>query len=232
MFIKEEIAYLVDLQTRSYELLKWVAAALGKGFISFHAAHAYTSMAGAAEEWLERNYQNIPERARVPRENIKEFAALFSTYLENSFELIAKPKQRLYSPDAHCFCPMCSWLVDAPNLKPRALSTANKKRAQKMMLDEVRRLAVEQDKSLSDRSAQSIIKEENLREALALCAYGADLVRRTHGTAVGPAALVLWRSFAWLPSGSPKKNFKLSAEMILQAEQTLAQRIAAEKSGA
>ena len=29
--------------------------------------------------------------------------------------------KRLYSPDAHCFCPLCSWLIDAPHLKTKKL---------------------------------------------------------------------------------------------------------------
>ena len=38
---------------------------------------------------------------------------------------------------------------------------------------------------------------------------------------MGPAVLVLWRGFAWTKEGSPKKGFKLTAEMIIDSEKRL-----------
>ncbi|MDR2710870.1 MAG: hypothetical protein LBB65_06030, partial [Burkholderiales bacterium] len=191
MFTSEQIAKAVDLQARSYELLQWVSSAIAKGFISFKAAHNYSSISSAAEEWITRHYQNIPEAAKPKPEDIKDFSGLFSTYLENSFELVSHPGKRLYSPDAHCFCPLCSWLVDVPHLKTRALTPADKKRAQKMTVDALRYLASDQNVLLSEKAIKAITEDANLREPLALLAYGCDLLHRMSGTAVGPAALVL-----------------------------------------
>ena len=131
----------------------------------------------------------------------------------------------MYSPDAHCFCQMCSWLVDAPNLKTKTPTTADKKRARKMMLNVIDRLAAENNVRLPEKAAEAMADDPKLRERLALCAYAADLFQRMRGVAVGPAALVLWRSFAWLPTGSPKKKFRLSAEFIVEAERTLRDRV-------
>ncbi|HKO41954.1 MAG TPA: hypothetical protein VJU84_01585 [Pyrinomonadaceae bacterium] len=123
---------------------------------------------------------------------------------------------------------MCSWLVDAPNLKTKTLTTRDKRRARQMMIDVINRVAVENSMRLSEESTELIADDPNLREKLALCAYGADLFHRMHGVAVGPAALVLWRSFAWLPTGSPKKKFALTADLILHAEKALRERVISE----
>jgi hypothetical protein len=39
---------------------------------------------------------------------------------------------------------------------------------------------------------------------------------------VGPASLALWRTFAWTPKGSPRKDFTLTTEGILAAQASLA----------
>jgi hypothetical protein len=225
VFTSEQMSRAVGLQARSYELLQWVSSAITKGFVSFKTAHHYASAASAAEEWITRHYLDIPERARPAIEDMKDFCGLFSTYLENSFELVSDPGKRLYSPDAHCFCPLCSWLVDVPNLKARRPAPTDKKRAQRMIHDALDHLVSKQDVWLEEKHREAILKDTSLREHLALLAYGHDLLRRMKGNAVGPASLVLWRMFAWLPSGSPKKKFKLSAEMFLQAEQAVKEKV-------
>jgi hypothetical protein len=228
MFVKDELSHAIDLQKRSYELLQWVASAVKKGFVSFNAAHSYSSTSSAAGDWIQRHYQNIPENARPSHSDLKDFSGLFSTYLENSFELVSSPGKHLYSPDAHCFCQMCSWLVDAPNLKTKTPTPKDKKRAQKMMIDVINRIATDNDVKLSEEKVEAIANDPNLREKLALCAYGFDLFQRMNGIAVGTAALVLWRNFAWLPSGSPKKKFELTADLILNAEMTIRERVLSE----
>lgn len=225
MFDRNELSRAIDLQKRSYELLQWIASAVKRGFISFNAAHSYSSVSSAAVDWIERHYQNIPEKARPMHSDLKDFSGLFTTYLENSFELVLSPGKQLYSPDAHCFCPMCSWLIDAPNLKTKTPTSKDKKRAHKMMIDVINRIATENNVRLSEKKVESIADDPNLREELALCAYGADLLQRMKGTAVGPAALVLWRNFAWLRSGAPKRKFELTADLILDAEKAIRERV-------
>ena len=225
MFSRDEVLRAVDLQRRSYELLRWVASAISKGFISFNAAHSYTSVSSSAEAWIQRHYHNIPEGARPPHADLKDFSGLFVTYLENTFDLARNPGKRLYSPGGHCFCPMCSWLADAPHLKTKTPTTRDKNRARKMMLDVINCIALENSLRLSDKTTGAIVNDPNIREELALCAYGTDLFRRMRGVAMGAAALVLWRNFAWLPTGSPKKKFELTADLILDAETVLRERV-------
>lgn len=228
MFSGNELSRAIDLQKRSYELLQWVASAVKNGFISFNAAHSYSSASSAAGDWIQRHYQNIPENSRPLHQDLKDFSGLFSTYLENSFELVSSPGKHLYSPDAHCFCQMCSWLIDAPNLKTKTPTPKDKKRAHTMMLNVINSIATEEDVRLSEEKVAAIANDPNLQEKLALCAYGADLFQRMNGVAVGTAALVLWRTFAWLPAGSPKKKFRLTADIILNAEEAIRERVLSE----
>lgn len=212
----QQLDRAVSMQTKSYALLKWVSQAVSSGLLSFHTAHEYSTLPEAAADWIEKHYLNIPATARVKHDDIPTFAAFFSTYLENSFDLIESPGRMKYSPDAHCFCPICSWMVDAPHLKAKVLSTADKKRAVKMQRLAVIQLGIDIGARPDDVTTDKIVLENG--EASALIAYGHDLLQRLHGTANGPAVLALWRRFAWNSSGSPKPKFRLSAKLILDAE--------------
>lgn len=218
------------MQNRSYLLLKWVASAVKEGFISFQTAHKYSTLPEAAEGWILGHYLNIPADARPAREDLPVFAAFFSTYLTNSFDLIEKPRKHLYSPYGHCFCPMCSWMV-APNLKAKKISSADKSRAEKIKARTLLRIAEENRISVSESQVAKVLEDDVNREYAALIAYGYDLLQRMKGYAAGPAVLALWRGFAWSKAGSPKKNFRLSEDMIVKAEQRLVEVLRCNRSG-
>ena len=155
MLNRDQIRRAVDMQRRSYRLLRWMAKAVEEGFIQFETAHDYSSLPEAAEAWILRHYLNIPSGARVAREDLSDFCAFFSTYLENSFDLVANPGKQLYSPDAHCFCPMCSWLVNAPHLKTKKLTPSDKRRARTMKAATIRDVAAEHH--VGERSMRGIL---------------------------------------------------------------------------
>lgn len=223
MFNREEMINAVDMQERSYQLLKWMGEAVTKGFIDFKTAHEYSSLPEAASEWILAHYLNIPENARVSKSKIKEFCAFFSTYLENSFDLIADPGKQRYTPVGNCYCPICSWLIEAPSLKRKKTTNSDKRRARKMVVSALQQLAISHDIVIDDKDAEKIADDPELSEPLALVAYGHDLLSRMKGVAVGPAILVLWRDFAWTKEGSPKKKFKLSADLIFESEKKLSE---------
>jgi hypothetical protein len=225
MFNSAELTEAVDLQQRSYRLLKWVASAIRDGFINFDTAHTHSNIPDAAESWILGHFSNIPQNARPAREQITAFATMFTTYLENSFDLIANPGKRLYSEDAHCFCSMCSWLIDAPNLKPKKLTTRDKRRAMKLRTDAIKQLAIDAKVTVSDSQIDELLSERTNREDASLVAYGLDLLVRQRGTATGPAVLALWRGFAWNETGSPKPKFKFASELVLNAEKRLSQKL-------
>jgi hypothetical protein len=221
MLDEREMRRLVDMQRRSYLLLKWMAKAVSEGFINFQTAHDYSTLPEAAEGWILGHYLNIPDNARPPREELPAFCAFFSTYLTNSFDFISNPGKQLYSPDAHCFCPMCSWLIDAPNLKPKKVQSADKRRAQRMRMNALLNLAAEHHLDIGEKEITELLNDRQTSEDASLVAYGYDLARRAKGVASGPAVLALWRGFAWNESGSPKQGFRLKAKLIVAAENRL-----------
>ena len=116
---------------------------------------------------------------------------------------------------------MCSWLVNAPNLKTKKVTSADKRRARKMKADTIYSIAAENDITITQDDMEKIVDDRRLRELISLVAYGYDLLQRMKGIAKGPAVLALWRGFAWHETGSPKHGFKLKADEILQAENEL-----------
>lgn len=221
----DQLALAVELQRRSYNLLRWMADGVTRGFIRFDTAHDYVTLPEAAQRWILKHYNDIPPRARPAQEDLERFSLLFTTYLQNSFNLVRDPGKQLYSPDAHCFCSMCSWLVDAPQLKAKKPTAKDRRRAIKKMHDAVASAALAAEVPLVDEEIDEIAKDSALSEPMAMVAYAHDLLQRMKGVAMGPAALVLWRTFAWNRQGSPKKGFELSAERILQSERVLLDRI-------
>lgn len=228
MINQPEMRRLVDMQHRSYLLLNWMAKAVSEGFVNFETAHDYSTLPAAAEGWILGHYLNIPDDARPTREDLPAFCAFFATYLTNSFEFITNPGKQLYSPDAHCFCPMCSWLVDAPSLKTKKVQSTDKRRAHKMRLHVLLNLAAEYRLHVSENEIGELLNNRQTSEDASLLAYGYDLLQREKGIANGPAVVVLWRGFAWNESGSPKHGFRLRAKLIFEAEKrllTLLQRV-------
>lgn len=223
MLDQNEIRRAVSMQEHSYRLLKWMAKAVEEGFIQFETAHNYTTLPEAAQAWILRHYLNIPPEARVAHDDLPDFCTFFSTYLENSFDLVPNPGKRLYSPGGHCFCPMCSWLVSAPHLQVKKVAATDKKRARKMKIAAVRDVAAEHAVTVTDEQVEAMVDDPRLREAVSLVTYGRDLLRRMKGIVSGPAVLVLWRGFAWTEEGSPKKGHQLKAEAIFAGEKQLAE---------
>jgi len=225
MLNRDEIEKAVRLQACGYQLLKWLEKALNDGFITPEAAGNYATSEDAAYAWLDKHYLNLPDNARPARSDLRAFSNFFSTYLDSTFDLDAEPGQRLYSPDAHCFCPICTWMVQKPHLRPKKVSTSHKRVAERMKRTFLHRLADARGISLTDESLDHILHDPNLREPLGLCTYAEDLLQRLKGRAVGAASLALWRSFAWTPQGSPKKDFVLTTDEIMTAQEILAERL-------
>lgn len=218
MFHKDQLEHAIDLQQRSYRLLRWLAEAVTNGLIRFEAAHRFTSLPDATGSWLTEHLQNIPSDARPAPADVSTFAKFFSTYLKNSFDLDPVPGKRLYSPDAHCFCPLCSWLIEAPNLKTKKLRSADKKRANRMRADAIKQVAIENRLAIADKQIETLLDDDVNYEYASLIAYGVDLFQRMKGIANGPEVLALWRGFSWNPLASPKPSFQLTADAIVEAE--------------
>ncbi|MCC9608677.1 hypothetical protein LOC68_09070 [Blastopirellula sp. JC732] len=206
-----------------------MADSVTRGLIPLGTVHPYSELPKATEAWIREHFFSIPQNARPDWDDLPQFAQFFTTYLINSFDLIASPGMQRFSPGAHCFCPICSWMIAAPNLQARKVTGKHKSYADRLMVDAIAQLAIEQQVTLEETDIAAWIEQPPQREPAALVAYGRDLFLRMQGVAEGPAILALWRRFAWTPQGSPKPNFRLTVKVILQAEQQLATAILAMK---
>src|SRR4029079_17947710 len=90
-------------------------------------------------------------------------------------------------------------------------------------------LAADGGISGADELVDELLRDPELRERVGLCAYAADLLERIEGRAIGAASLALWRAFAWTRQGSPRKNFVLTADEIMAAQDVLALRLGSVK---
>ena len=213
----------MELQRRSYELMVWLGQAVRRGFVSFDTAHEYATAAESARDWILEHWANIPPRCR-PTESkgpaLMRFANVFTSYLETSFELVEKPGTHVRT-ECGCMCPCCRYMVVAPHLQPKRVGAPDKKRARTLARAAIEAVARENGVELPRETAESMLDDRSLKESAALVAYAAELFRRCDGSSTGQYVLALWRMFAWKPTGSPNRDFTLTAAVVLGAEARL-----------
>ncbi len=224
MFDQKILSSVVELQEKSYKLLKWVNEGLKQGKVNFSKIHTTMSAAEAAQEWITRNYENLPTDIRPEKDQINKFAHLFSSYLTTSFELVenAITTKRATSLTC-CWCPICSYLiVERSHLKTRKPSNKATYYARELKLIYLRALAESIGLPLLDSELETLLTDHSLKESISLATYGNELIRRSQFASQGDGNLILWREFAW-EGQKPKKKFNFSVEMILEAEKKLIQ---------
>lgn len=218
---------LITLQQKAYKLLRFLDKAMNEGFISPKGAHDFMSMNKVAESWIKQHIKNFPQDARPDVNNEQElevFCNLFSTFLDISFEIDEDPGKKLYSEGAHCFCYMCSYLVNVSHLKTKKISKADKNRAKKMKYDAIVQLSLNKGFEVNHVSIDQLLESKDFRQDVAMIAYVQQLIDRAKGVSNGPAVLSLYRDFAWESSG-PKKNFTFNSKHVLQAINNVVRRL-------
>ena len=220
MLPADRLQLAIDIQGRSYRLLRWVAEAIGKGFIPATRAHQYADVADSAYDWIDKHYLNLPTNARPDRTHQREFANFFATYMMSSFDIIEQPGMREVDP-CGCRCRFCSILVKAPHLQTKKLSPKMKQRALRLMVDRIQQLAIESGTPVTPDSAEQIATFEQTRRWAGYSAYGHWLIKRLDGLTDGPSILALWREIAWNKSGSPIPKFELKHADFVEAETSL-----------
>jgi hypothetical protein len=216
----------VAIQEASYRLLKWLASAVDHGFVPFDRAHGYLDDSAAAAEWIARHYANLPPLCRPTArddEAVRRFANHFASYLKTSFVLHASSRRPTSS--CGCWCPFCRYVREAPRLQARSVDKPAAKRAVRMKETCLAELGLAAGVRLTDRQMAEILAEERRSIDTALVAYGIELLRRCDGGGSGPAALALWREFAWRyrqrVGRHPRRGFELTATVMLEAEARL-----------
>ena len=224
MLPADRLQLAIDIQGRSYRLLRWVADAIGKGFIPATRAHEYADVADSAYDWIDQHYLNLPTNARPHRTHQREFANFFATYMISSFDIVEQPGKRRMTP-CGCYCPMCSYFANAPYLQTKKLSSKMKQRALRLMADRVQQLAMESGTPITPEAAEQIATTVETRRAAGYSAYGQWLIKRLDGLTDGPSILALWREVAWNKSGSPIPRFELKYADFADAETCLVRAI-------
>ncbi|GDY14451.1 hypothetical protein LBMAG53_33290 [Planctomycetota bacterium] len=220
MLPNDRLRLAIEIQQRSYRLLRWMAEGIGKGFIPVMRAHDYGGTAAAAEQWIASNYQSLPLTARPEVGNVPAFAAFFSTYLVTSFDVYQEPGTMLVS-SCGCMCPWCARVVAASHLKPKKLIDRDKRRARELMIMRLRELAEEHGREITESVAAVLVDDESLHRACGYSAYGSWLIQRLDGISDGSSILALWRVIAWKPQGSPIPDFHLNVQDFIAAETSL-----------
>lgn len=220
MLPANELTLAIDLHARSYKLLRWIADGIEKGFLQPWRVHEYTVASQSAYDWMEQHYLNLPVEARPEPHCLREFANYFSTYITTSFDFVQSPGRQIRSY-CGCYCPLCTYMGEAPNLRTKKLQPRDKNRARTLMADRVFALSREEGVSLTYDQAESLAANDDTRRAAGYSAYGEWLIRRLEGDSDGKAVLALWRIIAWNSTGSPIPGFRLAYADFVDAEELL-----------
>lgn len=220
MFVREEVDALLDMQRRSYALLRWVGEKVEAGKLPLGALHGALDAPHAAAEWLSRNAASLPLGARPPEGKLDAFAHLFASYLVTSFEVAATRRV-----SDGCSCGFCTYLVHAPNLKAQTPSKLDEEIAQQLKLDCLEALADDAGAPLLRRELEPLVDGvPGLARQLAIVTYVRELGRRSSFRGQGRPVLALWREFAWRDR-RPIRSFELGTEDVLGAEKAVREAI-------
>jgi hypothetical protein len=230
MLPPDRLALAISIQQTSYQLLQWVADAVRRGFIPATQAHQYASAGESAAAWIDEHFENLPTSLRPHPHFKREFAQFFGTYLVSSFEIVEQPGMRMVSP-CGCYCPMCSYLVNAPHLRPKKLTKRDRQRALDLMAWRVAALAREEGLNTTEDTCRTIATQDETRRHAGYSTYGHWLIRRMDGETDGHSILALWREMAWTRAGSPIKKFELRFDDVVEAEKELVEVLKSQIAG-
>ncbi len=144
----------------------------------------------------------------------------FGMDVTTSFDILTNSTTVLQS-DCGCYCEFCSRVVNGSHLKPKKVTTADKRRAKSLILDRLCDLATEEGFPFSRSDAVALIEDKEHRRAACYSAYGFWLIQRTNGITDGSSILALWREIAWTPLGSPRKGFQIQFKDFVNSENLL-----------
>ncbi len=225
MLDQASLALAIDIQGRSFKLLRWINEQIRKGLILTPQVSSHSDSPDPALAWIQEWRLLIPEEARPDPAHLRQFARFFWTYLLTSFDVVENPGFRGVSVGGRCTCELCSHIQSAPNLQPKKLQPRDKNRAAELMSERIQQLADEEGIAPFPGIAKSVLNDPDLRPSAGYSAYGYWLIQRMAGLTDGPAILALWREIAWNRLGSPLKDFKLRQEDFIAAERSLVERL-------
>jgi len=221
MLDKNRLLLAIEIHGKCYGLLKWIDRAIVNGTILLNRHHKHPGINETAQAWFQEYYSMFPTEYRPAPEHLREFANYFSTYLTTSFDLADEPRYR-QTTDCGCFCPLCSYLTQASRLQTKTVMKQDKVRAERLMELRLESLAKETGCHIDPKKVETLLQPRTpLRRNAAYSTYGHWLLERLEGFTDGVSLLALWREFAYEPTGSPIKEFKLTLKDFVRAEEDL-----------
>ena len=214
------LARAIEIQHKSYKLLRWISKAIDDGRLPAQFATRHAEGPESAVEWVRRYHDVFPSDVQVASDDLQALANFFWTYVVTSFDVVSEPGTR-GEFGTICTCELCVRLVDASHLKTKKLRAQDKRLALDLMVARVVSLGAEHDVVIDEGIARSFLDEPALRRAAGYAAYGGSLLDRLRGETDGPAVLALWREVAWTRAGSPIKDFHLDVRDFMASEQRL-----------
>ncbi|MFO0938383.1 MAG: hypothetical protein U0798_17910 [Gemmataceae bacterium] len=221
MLNHERLLLAIEIQSKSYKLLRWIGRAIDEQLIPLGRAERHSETPDAAVDWITQYEQYLPQELKPGKTQLREFANFFWTYLTSSFDIVERPDKRLLPGRCGCSCPMCARITHASHLQPKKLTKADKQRAMDLMVGRLIELAVEENLTVTPKLGHEIASHPETRRSCGFSAYGHWLIQRLSGITDGPAILALWREIAWNKTGSPIQGFSLRAEEFETAEKQL-----------
>ncbi len=215
MFVESHLSTVLELQEKSFALLRWVRGALRDGRLSFAIVHTNADSAIVAQEWIERHRAGIPADARPNAAQTTMFARLFVSFLTTSFRLKANAI-RIVS-DCGCRCSCCSYLQAGPNIELRTPTKKDFGTARELKQIYLRRLSAESGSEISPAAIEAIFANSSLGASLSAATWASELIRRSEFASQGTAVLALWREFAEQQRSS-KGQVRMTAKTFIDAE--------------
>ena len=209
------LSHAIEIQQKSYRLLRWVAEAIDDGLIPAHCATRHAEGSDAVVEWVRRYHNLFPGDVQVDSKDVDTLARFFWTYVVTSFDVVAERGSRGAFGTTGCTCELCVRLVDASHLKTKKLTAFDKRRAATLMTARAVTLGAEHGIVIEEPTATSYLNDPALRRAMAYSAYGESLLERLEGATDGPAILALWREIAWKAFHLDVADFAASEQQVL-----------------
>jgi len=209
---------VLALHDNAFALLRWVGSQLQRGVLDMAHVHTSTSAGEAAEEWIRRNYSNLPTDVRPSMDELRAFANLFASYLQTSFEVGTKHRR---VSSCGCYCSFCSYLSNTPYLKARSLPKKARETATALKRLYLQELAHDSGVAASQSTLEELASAKTaLAREVAMATYAKELLRRTEYVTQGEGVYALWREFAWV-DGHPDRKVKLTVKSVEHAQDSI-----------
>src|SRR5688500_20267991 len=105
------LAHAIEIQHKSYGLLRWISKAIDDGRLPAQFATRHAEGPESAVEWVRRYHGVFPRDVQVASDDIHAMANFFWTYVYTSFDVVRVPGTRREFETVCCSCELCVRLV-------------------------------------------------------------------------------------------------------------------------